>query len=97
MKQIKFRGVSASTGEHVYGDLSHDGGHIYINDKRVLLTSVAQLLGTDENGDELYDGDTVTIDGEEFYAELAVVCYSTQDNAARYIAGSSPKFTLKKN
>ena len=60
MRTIKFRGVKVSDGEYVYGDLSHDRGHIFINDKRVKPESVAQLIGYDSNDEEVYEGDTLS-------------------------------------
>ena len=59
MRTIKFRGVKVSDGEYVYGDLSHDHGHIFINDKRVKPESVAQLIGYDRYDNEVYEGDII--------------------------------------
>lgn len=68
-KAIKFRGRSVRTGEYVYGDLMHmTGGRVgIIYDKRVACDevepdSVAQLVGTDSNDKELYEGDEVIFD-----------------------------------
>lgn len=83
MRQIKFRGLRTDGGGYVFGDLTHDSGHSFINDKRVFSTGVAQLLGYDDNGDEIYEGDTlVDKAGAKYYAELAVVCYNKFDAQA---------------
>lgn len=73
MRTIKFRGRRFDNGETVYGDLTHDGGHIYIDDKRVKPESVAQFWDYDVNGDELYDDDEVVLtlaDGREVVGKL---------------------------
>lgn len=57
MKQIKFRGKSKITGEIIYGDLSHYEGGSYIDDEAVYENSVAQFVGYDADGKEVYDGD----------------------------------------
>lgn len=69
MRTIKFRGARVNTGELVFGDLRHDGGHIYIDDKRVNPASVAQLVGYDRNDSEVYEGDTLNniYGGTNFY------------------------------
>ena len=60
MRTIKFRGVKVSDGEYVYGDLSHDHGHIFINDKRVKPESIDLLVGYDKDDEEIYEGDTLS-------------------------------------
>ena len=66
MREIKFRGRK-SDGKIVYGDLIHmSGGRIgIIFDKRIAAVevepnSVAQLVGHDKHGKEVYEGDTIT-------------------------------------
>ena len=70
MRNIKFRGTTPA-GEVVYGDLTHHKGHCFIADQRVMPDSVAQLAGLDENGDEVYEGDTVTAYGKEYPVKLS--------------------------
>ena len=73
MRTIKFRGARVNTGELVYGDLTHDGGHIYIDDKRVNPDSVAQLVGTDNNGEEVYEGDELV---ESITGDVVHACFN---------------------
>lgn len=75
MRPIKFRGVMYGGNEKVYGDLVHENGHTYIinvarEHHRVYENSVAQLVGYDVNGKEVYEGDTVLrYDSEEEFIE----------------------------
>lgn len=59
MREIKFRGTAAN-GETVFGDLTHERGHVFINDRRVKPDTVAQLVGFDDTGEEIYEGDQFT-------------------------------------
>ena len=68
-RPIKFRGVSLDTGEFIYGDLRIIGirPHIfkeaqcYYDEELIEVDedSVAQLVGYDANGNEVYEGDKV--------------------------------------
>lgn len=74
MRQIKFRGISTKTGKYVYGyyvpqcpmssfpGIVDDDG--FINE--VEPDSVAQLVGTDINGKEVYEGDIVYLGGKDY-------------------------------
>ena len=66
---IKFRAKHITTGEYVYGDLIHDrhgktrityasdiAPTVYVNEA-VKPDSVAQLVGYDADGKEIYEGD----------------------------------------
>ena len=97
MRQIKFRGLRTDGGGYVFGDLTHDSGHSFINDKRVFSTGVAQLLGYDDNGDEIYEGDTLFCNGEEFVPELAVVCRDAANTVRAYSVGREFRFILKRS
>lgn len=78
MKEIKFRGVKTHGGGYVYGDLSHDVGHIYINGKRVKPEPIDQLVGYDKDGEEIYEGDSGTFSrfDEKFIPRIEAVYYS---------------------
>ena len=74
MRQIKFRGRDIETGEYVYAELGQVSAEInpeyltFITDDihTVSNESVAQLIGIDANGREVYEGDTVIrIAGDE--------------------------------
>lgn len=81
MKEIKFRGVTPK-GETVYGDLTHEGGHVFIDDKRVNPCTVDQFAGYDKNGDEVYEGDTV-IAYDKTYKVKIDFCYGAFHNLKR--------------
>mgnify|MGYP007069966298 CR=1 FL=1 len=77
MKTVKFRGVKVTDGEYVYGDLSHDRGHISINGKRVKPEPIDQLVGYDKDGEEIYEGDRAFNHfGEKFIPKIEAVYYS---------------------
>ena len=63
MREIKFRGTTPK-GEVVCGDLTHCNGHVFVDDKRVVTFD--QFAGYDENGEELYEGDTVIFEGKYY-------------------------------
>lgn len=75
MRQIKFRGLTLE-GKFIYGDYRCIGihphiykrGQCYYEERAVEVKpeSVAQLIGIDANGREVYEGDTVIrIAGDE--------------------------------
>ena len=78
MREIKFRGKKASTGEIIYGGLSFHNGQPFIDDFRV--ESFQQFCGCDSNGDEVYEGDKLLDkDGWKYEAVLQglmVGCWS---------------------
>lgn len=69
MRKIKFRGIDSCTGKYVYGYynpfmnaeelpmISTKAGEV-----EVAAESVAQLVGVDKNGREVYEGDKVVDD-----------------------------------
>ena len=74
MRQIKFRGRTRN-GNFVYGDLIQSWNEASIFDGerrcRVLDDSVAQFVGCDKTGVEVYEGDTLVDELEnEFVAEI---------------------------
>ena len=56
-RQIKFRGRDINTGEFVFGDLAHTEVGVLIGAHEVDPESVAQFVGYDCEGAEVYEGD----------------------------------------
>ena len=80
-RPIKFRGRNIDTGEVVFGDLRIIGirPHIfkeaqcYYDEELIEVDedSVAQLVGYDCDGREVYEGDTIVLqNGAEYVAKL---------------------------
>ena len=70
-RTIKFRGKRSDNGEFVYGNLAHIHPEFYIGGREVNPESVAQLVGYDCDGREVYEGDFLVNDnGDGFFAEL---------------------------
>lgn len=83
MRKIKFRAKTFYGNEVVYGDLYHDNACLMIrtDDGKVYLdyyirpSSIAQFVGYDKNGAEIYSDDKVIdlVSGEEiFFKDLPI-------------------------
>ena len=81
-RPIKFRGKRVDNGEFVYGDLLHVFNKVYVNIWQVEPDSVAQLVGFDRDGNEVYEGD------------IFIVPCGTEI-AARFINNLTPNAKLK--
>ena len=81
MTEIKFRG-KAKNGKLIVGDLTHLNGKTYINDICVDPYSIQQFGGYDENGDEVFEGDTVISYGKEYKVKIDF-CYGAFHNLKR--------------
>ena len=70
MREIRFRGIDLDTGKYVYGGFVHsvpmssfagivdDDGIVH----EINLQPPAQLVGRDGDGEEIYEGDELTVD-----------------------------------
>lgn len=103
---IKFRGrpTSAMYGNLVFGDLIHYNGRIAIHVIRqgiytVDPDSIAQLVGYDVDGREVYEGDTLTdILGNEYTAKIRIelICDDKRSTLrGKVYAGSVDNLKLK--
>lgn len=71
MRTIKFRGRCIGSGTLVYGDLKHYFDDVFVNGWQVKPESVAQLVGYDCDGKEVYEGDVLILqNGIEYIAFL---------------------------
>ncbi|MBR1806190.1 MAG: hypothetical protein IJ774_07385 [Selenomonadaceae bacterium] len=68
-RPIKFRGRTCGN-VMVFGDLRHVGSTAVIDDTAVYEDSIAQLVGYDADGREVYEGDTIVDDIAEYVAHL---------------------------
>ena len=66
MRPIKFRGRTCGN-VMVYGDLRHVGTTAVIDDTAVYEDSIAQLVGYDCDGREVYEGDVLIDELEQEY------------------------------
>lgn len=80
MRQIKFRGIDVKTGKYVYGyyvpqcPMSSFPGIVDGNEviHEVKHDSIAQLVGHDSNGDEVYEGDTIYLGVKDYKFCVAI-------------------------
>ena len=84
MKQIKFRGKSKYSGKIIYGDFSYYKDGVYIDDEAVYEDSVAQLVGYDTNGKEVYEDDKLeNIHNPDFTTTAYFDVFPEQDSVVR--------------
>ena len=87
MKRIRFRGRDIETDEHVYAELGQVSAEInpeyltFITDDihTVDTESVAQLIGIDADGKEIYEGDYVEVvhDGKQYVYQAHLEGFAT--------------------
>ena len=104
MRPIKFRGRTQN-GNLIYGDLIHFRGYISIHENgsgiyHIAPDSVAQLVGYDANGKEVYEGDTVIeeyLEGErqEHIARLESMTQVPETAQFYFFPFPAPFTTLK--
>ena len=77
MQTIKFRGKSKYSDKIIFGDFNHGKENVYVDDEPVYPESVAQLVGYDADGNEVYEGDQlIRLDGViGFFAPDVVTDY----------------------
>ena len=83
--EIKFRGKLKSTGEYIYGDFTHSlsDEKVYIAWEEAEPESVAQLVGYDAEGAEVYEGDALITresdEGKAFKIYAAIHKFTTTE------------------
>ena len=101
MRPIKFRGRDVHTGKYRYGDITQTAIGILMDDGyEVASDSIAQLVGYDKNGNEVYEGDTVIeeyLDGEvrEHVARLESMTQVPETAQFYFFPFPAPFTTLK--
>ena len=96
MRTIKFRGARMSDGETIYGYYNVRGGDAYIDEWRVKPNTVAQLVGFDDNGEDVYEDDILISNDGEFDIGLSFVLYGDDGFITYGIGDDALGFTLKK-
>ena len=99
MRQIKFRGRDIETGRTVYGGykVGRCGEPIIITNftaaYEVTPESVAQLIGIDANGREVYEGDEVVDKfGEKYLAQLTPTLRENHEGAGGVFSKPTERF-----
>lgn len=91
MRDILFRGKRLDNGEWVYGNLflsDTDGGAYILAGSRIVTiewevdpSTVGQYTGlNDKNGERIFEGDVLTVDGEDGFFALEF-----QENTAMFV------------
>ena len=88
MREIKFRGKSKYSDKIIFGDFSHGKENVFIDDEVVYPESVAQLVGYDEDGNEIYEGDTVIYWNDEDVK----IRFSAETDTCSYLGIAGDKF-----
>ena len=95
---IKFRAETLD-GYPVFGGVFIDGKDVYIAEgfrfTQVKPKSLAQLCGCDSDGNEVYEGDIVTLDYEGFHKEYTARIRGEAASDKEYVHSIS-KLKLKK-
>lgn len=99
MKRIKFRGRDIETGEYVYAELGQVSAEInpeyltFITDDVYTVMDVAQLVGIDSNGKEVYEGDEVVDKfGEKYLAQLTPTLRENHEGAGGVFSKPTERF-----
>ena len=102
MRKIKFRGRSCALDDYVYG-FAYQGCRgkwwIYpdwdMPNEAVYMGSVAQLVGVDKNGEEIYEGDVLLDKDDNEYEAILQCPFDTGDKILKRDKPPEKKVTVQ--
>lgn len=92
IEDIKFRGQSINSDKWFYGDLSHGSVNNLVDGMWVRFGTIGQFTGlTDSNGQEIYEGDILEVQGNVSHKWLKFEVIWNEANASFMLKGCTDK------